>query len=48
MKWIKRFFKKKRNQNQVVYSRHHNEYDDERERIELLYGDEHYACGDRD
>ena len=31
-----------------VSTRHSDEYDNERERIELLYGDEHYACGDRD
>jgi len=38
----------KRITDNYVSSRYHNEYDDERERIELLYGDEHYACGDKD
>jgi len=42
---VKRF---KRTADTCASSVYHDEYDDEKERIELLYGDEHYACGDRD
>lgn len=49
MKVIKNWLQNRKRRNQIVYSQNRfNDTDHDLERAELLYGDFHYECGDRD